>query len=203
MPGAAPLRGGRGASCASATNTPQTTTTSPGGDPERRGRAPLVGDRRRGESGEYGATGADAVDAERGALALGGVPAAHERHADGKRRAGEAQQEAEGDDRCEGVVPQRQRDERQREQRHQRAEHAPPAEPVGQPAERDAHERAEQHWYRDHRRHLEVRQSEVVLQVRAERSEQAPGVEAGGERQRGQRELAAGAGHRGRSAPAA
>ena len=57
-----------------------------------------------------GAAHADAVDAEREALAAGRVPLVHERHADRERRAGEAEQEAEDEHGGPRVVEQREAD---------------------------------------------------------------------------------------------
>jgi hypothetical protein len=163
-----------------------------GRDPERRREPPLVDNPRRGEPGEHGPAHAHPVNAQREALTFAGVPAIDERHADSKRGAGEAEQEPEDENRRQRVMKERERDQRQRRERHQRAEHAPAAVAVGQPAERDPHQRAKQHRHRNHRRSLEVRQAERVLEVGTERAEQAPGVKAHSERERGEREFGAG-----------
>jgi hypothetical protein len=85
-------------------------------------------------------------------------------------------------------VPEREGDQRERRERHQHGEHPPPAVAVGERAEWDPHQRAEQDGDRDHRRRLKIRQVERVLEVGAERPEQAPRVEADREGERGERE---------------
>jgi hypothetical protein len=100
------------------------------------------------ERGDGGADVPHPVHADGEALPLAPVPAGDERDADRERRACDPEDEADSDERPV-ALGEPERDGRRRGEEQDRREHDPPAEAVGQHADRDPEERAEDDGDRD------------------------------------------------------
>ena len=143
-----------------------------------------------------------------GEVGDGGAAHADAEHADGEApRAGGYQPETSGTPTAKVVPPMPRKnpvmisagyddDERQRQHRHDggqadEREHDPGAEPVGERADRDAAERADDDGHRDEQRLGGEAQAEAFLDARAERAEQRPRPEVHREPDGGQDQVAA------------
>jgi hypothetical protein len=142
--------------------------------------APLAHHHGRSERRDRGADVASAVDADGESLALPREPAGHEGDADRERGSGDSEQEADGEQRpvTRGEAEQ---DGWHGGDEQEEREHAPPAEVVGEEPDRDAEERAEDDGDGGEEVGLGAREVEVVLELRRQRRDQAPGAEAQGE----------------------
>ena len=163
-----------------------------GGDQERGLRAHVGEQLHRGERADRGPAHAGPEDADRQAAPLGREPGVDERHADGERGAGDAEEEAPDQDQCVGV----QREEGQEQDRHDRhrrdqREHDPAAVAVGQRPDQDAAQGSDQDRHGDQEGHVglaEGAQGALLAEQRAERAEQRPRPEVHGEPERRQRQ---------------
>ncbi len=144
-----------------------------------------VADRRDREGRDRGADVAHPVDAERVALALLREPLGDEGDADREGGAGGAEQEAGAE---QGRVAGGEADEDAGPRRvgEHHPEEDPAAEAIGHHAEGNPQQRAEDDRDRDHHRRFGVGEAEVVLELRRERRQHAPGREAQGEGDRRQ-----------------
>ena len=189
----------RSAQSRSATAASDGVDHQDGGDEvEGEARAERLGELHGGERRDGGAAHARTEGAEGQAAPLRREPRVDEGHADGERRAAEPEEEAAdqvGGERV-GEVPEVEHG--QDGQQGHRREHPPRAEPVGERADRDPAERADQHRYGDQQRLLEGGQAELLTQRRAERRQQCPRPEGQGEADRCHRQHQPGApAHRG------
>ena len=137
-----------------------------GGDEEGRLRAQVVGELDGGQRADRGAAHAGTEDADRETALLRREPGVDEGDADGERRAGDAEEEAADQEQGVGVQGD-EGDEQDRDDRHARddREHHPAAVPVGQRADDDAAERADDHRDGDQQGHVGLGERRRVLPV--------------------------------------
>jgi hypothetical protein len=156
------------------------------GDHERGGGAARVHELDRGQGADRGAAHAGPEHAHGEAAPLRREPGVDERHPDGERGAADAEEEPADQQPGErGVAGQAQVEHRHHGGQRDRREHHPPAEAVGERADRDPPERADHDRDRDQQRLLERAEVQRVLEPRTEGAQQGPGPEVDREPDRG------------------